>query len=61
MQRIVDEGAVIREGVRRALWLKDDGQLWVTVLKRTRHGEIYQLSYRRSNRHDLKRLQKKWE
>ena len=58
VQRIVDDGAAIREGAHRTLWLEDDGQLWMTVLKHTRHGEIYQSSYRRSNRHDLKRLQK---
>ena len=55
----MDEGAVIREGVHRTLWIEDDGQLWMTVLKRTRHGEVYQSSYRRSNRHDLKRLRRK--
>lgn len=59
VQRIVDEGAVIREGAHRTLWIEDDGQLWLTILKRTRHGEIYHSSYRRSNRHDLKRLQEK--
>ena len=59
VQRIVDEGAVVREGAHRTLWIEDGGQLWMTVLKRTRHGEVYQSSYRRSNRHDLKRLQRK--
>ena len=59
VQRIVDEGAVMREGAHRTLWIEDDGQLWMTVLKRARHGEIYQSSYRRSNRHDLKRLQRR--
>ena len=33
----MDEGAVIREGVHRTLWIEDDGQLWMTVLKHQAH------------------------
>ena len=58
VQRIVDEGAVVARGPRhRVAWIRDGGDPWVAVLKRTRRGEVYAVSYRRAREQQVK----KWE
>ena len=58
VQRIVDEGAVVERGARhRVAWIRDGGEPWAAVLKRTRHDEIYVVSYRRAREQQVK----KWE
>ena len=56
VQRIVDEGTVVEQGARhRVAWIRDGGDPWVAVLKRTRRGEIYAVSYRRAREQQVKK------
>ena len=58
VQRLVDTGEVIHAGTRhRVVWIRDDGEPWAAVIKSTRRGEIYMLSYRRAT----ERQARKWQ
>ena len=51
-----DEGAVVEQGARhRVAWIRDGGDPWAAVLKRTRRGEVYVASYRRASERDLEK------
>ena len=56
VQRIMDKGEWRQDGVNhRALWIDDDGKPWLAVVKKTSAGELFLVSYRRT---DTKRLLK---
>ena len=58
--REVDTGEVIHAGTRhRIVWLGEGDGKRLSVLKRTRAGEIYLQSYRGTNADDIARLSKK--
>ena len=60
VQRLVDTGEVIHAGTRhRIVWLGEGDGKRLSVLKRTRAGEIYLQSYRGTNADDIARLSKK--
>ena len=60
VQRLVDTGEVIHAGKRhRIVWLGEGDGKRLSVLKRTRAGEIYLQSYRGTNADDIARLSKK--
>ena len=51
-----DEGAVVEQGARhRVAWIRDGGDPWAVVLKRTRAGEVYVVSYRRAREQQVKK------
>ena len=59
VQRIIDRGEWIASGTtHRLFWLEDAGKPWLTVLKRTKAGEIYLQSYRRASRRKIRKLRK---
>ena len=60
VQWLVDEGAVVEQGARhRVVWIRDDGEPWVAVIKSTRRGEIYMLSYRRATERQVRKWQER--
>ena len=57
VQRIADKGEWLKQGdTHRALWLDDDGKPWLAVIKRSREGELFLVSYRRASEGELKKL-----
>ena len=59
VQRIIDRGEWVASGTtHRLFWLEDAGKPWLTVLKRTKAGEIYLQSYRRASRRKIRKLRK---
>ena len=56
VQRIVDEGVVVKRVARHwVVWIRDGGDPWAAVIKCTSRGEIYLASYRRASERDLKK------
>ena len=60
VQRLVDAGKVVEEGrSTRSVVIEEDGRRWWAVLKRTGNGEIYVVSYRRTNQRELERIERR--
>ena len=50
VQKIVDKGEWLkRSDTHRLLWMDDDGKPWLAVVKKTSVGELFLVSYRRTN------------
>ena len=57
VQRILDQGEWIGQGVHRLLWIDEAGKPWMAVVKRTSNDEIYLVTYRRARQDQIDRVQ----
>lgn len=62
LQRMLDDGEVIRDGAQHLVFILVDGEPWYAVVKATRDGrEVYLQSYRRTDRRNWDKVRKKGE